>query len=267
MKKVNFLIIAAIVAGCSVFVGCSSDDDPAATPTIRFTYNGAVQESGTTATVDVGQAVTMIVDYTAAGGIKQIDFKINNQNVTGFPKTSGFTSTTSDEVTVSQTFTEAGTYSVSTMVADKQDPQLSAIFTMVITVNPVTTPLVDDGTFSLIYKGSTQTDGANVNAAHGIKFSSIRSDNVTGVFVIEPSSGNNFVMLADQAAYDAITTKEGLASAYDSGTGVSSFDAKSDAQFSAKFFISKVGSDYFLIKMTSLNFSPGSNTASFASKK
>ena len=73
--------------------------------------------------------------------------------------------------------------------------------------------------------------------------------------------------MADAAEYTDMTTIEEVEDAYSLGTKVSSFQAKSDANFSEKYLISKVGTDYFLIKMTDLKFAAGNNVAEFEYKE
>ena len=68
MKKVSFLIIAALVAASSVWVGCTKEDDPItpvipeipvpkAPPTINLSYGGEVTQQNATKTAKVGDVV------------------------------------------------------------------------------------------------------------------------------------------------------------------------------------------------------------------
>ena len=99
MRKVSFLLIAALVAASSVLVGCTKDEDPVtpvipeipvpkAPPTINLSYGGEAAQQNATKTAKVGDVVELIVTFSAPGEIKQIDFKVGD--VADPSKTTGF---------------------------------------------------------------------------------------------------------------------------------------------------------------------------------
>jgi len=262
-------MIAAFIAASCMFISCADDTSvlpeipiPAASPSIRFYFGGVEQQNNATKTVKVGDVVNVIVNYAAPGQIGQIDFKVGDASDPA--KTSGFQTTTIDEISKEITFEAEGTVVITTTILDKQSPTLQASFTMTITVEPNTTPLSIAKEFTLTYVSASQTNGANENKDIGIKYA-VNTNATTARFEIIATT-NKFVPLT-KAAFDAIKVKEVLAETYNQkvgAEGVESFTRQSDANFQAYYFISKVGDRYFLIEMKSLKFSPGNNQAVFA---
>ncbi len=275
MKKVSFLIVAAIMAVSSVFVSCTKDDDPAAAPTIQALLKGGTTTGFTELTeltVKVGEPVSFQVTYKAEGKIKQIDFKVGSANVDGFPKVSDkgdfkSKSEISYTATFDTTFVTAGTYTYTTLITDQQSPSLNATTTLTIKVEAATTPLEAAVAFDLTYTGTSQSDGKNINSTYDVKFAAI-TDATTGKISVV-TTGDKFVKLTAKADFDAITTKEGLKAAYDAGaaSGIADFTVQSDAKFAAVYFLSKSNDVYYKIQMTNLKFNPGNNVASFSAQK
>jgi len=276
MKKVSLLMMAAFVAASSVFVSCKKDEDPYIPkdgPEVTVTFGGDAVTSGSTVTVKIGDAAkSLVISYTADGGIQEIDLTID-----GTSKTVSFTPNgTSASFTESISFdlAAAKNIAVSTTITDNQvaasaglpdaltsDLTKSFSFTIKVEENP----LSEAEEFTLVYKSGTQTDGENINETVGIRYQQNPTAS-TARFVLQATE-NNFVPLATKAEFDAIITKEKLKAKYNADVeskGVTQFERSSDAAFQPFYFISKVENNYFLVEMKSLNFAPGNNRAVFS---
>ena len=89
MQKVKIFMVAALIAVCATFTGC--EEIPFVTPTIKVILNGTVQNS---ITVSADQEVVMDIEWQAGLGfnLKEVRLSVvDGSNVSGFPKTSGFT--------------------------------------------------------------------------------------------------------------------------------------------------------------------------------
>jgi hypothetical protein len=128
MKKLlNFFSFTALAA--SVFLSsCSTSTDPKPAPTIDAYFGG----SGTISYTGTGP-VTVSYAATAGEEIKQIDAiatytdgtGAHTDNLTGFPKTGSFTSSTTDNGAIIYTFTATTPITVTFTVTDKKGNKAS----------------------------------------------------------------------------------------------------------------------------------------------
>jgi len=264
MRKLNLLMGLAIL-GLAVFVTSCTKDTTGKPPSINFKggsgYVSADDSLALGATFKVGITASPNTDSQE----KLVGFKVvrtfNNVPTTVVDTTlDKLTSFSADIITNARN--TAGSERLTFTITDKNSESAEIALNIYTKAAAVETPLGAEQAFSLIYKGSSQSDGANENTTIGIKYSS-NTNSTTAQFAT--ISGGQFVIIT-QSEFNALTTKEGVASKYTSGIVVNQFTAQSDANFVALYFISKVSSNYYLVRMTNLKFSPGNNKADFAYK-
>ena len=275
MKRVNLFFIAAFVAASAMFVSCGDDNDP---PTIRVMLDNVVRDA---ITVEVGSTVNVEITFEAEAGISRIEMEIaGGTNLTGFPKTSGFTTSNMDVIRLNnyQLPSTGTTHTLRARITDKDDQTANKdiVFTMTPAENPhvpVTCPIcgaVDEDcednhlgavqTHTFQY-ASQSNPGANQSLdAIGVRWFSIPTENPDQAWFrhIDDTNANQisqFVQL-EQSAFEAIKTKSALAAAYTAGTKVRQFQWT--ASTTPRYFITLTGSTHSLVEMTSLSISPAS---------
>lgn len=253
MKKVNLLLAASVIALGSVFTSCSDSEN--AVPEITFAAaSGTI--NGETLTLAAG-TTSAVVTYTVAAEAEIKELKI------GFGTALSVVAEAAGETTYTKTATLSATSgSFTVKVTDKDGNELTK------TIGVASNPLAAATTFTLTYKSNTQTDKANENALTGIKYagnSGSAAPFTANINII--SDAKNMVVLADKAAYDAITTKEALVAAYTAGTAVSTFAAATETAFVKRYFITKTNDVYYLISLDSIALAPGNNVATLSYKK
>jgi len=287
MKKVNlFLVVAAFFAVSSVFVSCSDKEDsdpPTIDVSLKKTGESTAEDfSNADASISVpagdGVKVTVKITWKADAGLSKVeldplsdapgdavsldkDFKpSNNQHDYTFevPCPAGNYEGTG----------KYAEYQYNAKIADKnkgdEGTQTNSV-TIKITFTKVEATTHNLGTAQTFKLGrpSASSEGLpEENATVGIKWIS-NLDGSTARF--GPTSGAGIVVLSTKAAFDAITTQEGLKEAYDAGTTVNQMDCgPAGSSFVQKYFMTKVGSNYFLVNMTALTFNNSNNQATFS---
>ena len=112
MKSVSIVMSAILIAVCAIFVGCSKDNEPS----IKFTYKGEVKKSGLTVDAKEGDQVTITVQYNAPNNIKEIRFRIGNDEEEVI--SSGFNKKTLHSITRTITFEKSGNTQIKTSILD-----------------------------------------------------------------------------------------------------------------------------------------------------
>ena len=253
------------------FVGCKDDDDKEG---LKITMPSSITydlDNPGSLTFDVAvttddEDLTEVVVYVQLAGSGEY----NKETITTFTSKTSWTRTYTAADFPDPEVIKLGKDLALTFCIDAYTKNTtlskSATIEVVGGVPPiVVTPLVDGADFTLIYKGSSQGDGLNINTTVGLKYSTNGTQGVDGTFEVA-TTGSLFVELsATEAA--AIETKEDLADFYTANVakGVASFK-QVPAKDINKWFISKVGNDCFLIRMNELVFSPGDNQATFSYK-
>jgi hypothetical protein len=252
MKKVNLLLAASVIALGSVFTSCSDTEN--AVPEITFAAaSGTI--NGETLTLAAG-STSAVVTYTVAAEAEIKELKI------GFGTALSVVTEAAGEATYTKTVTLSATSgSFTVKVTDKDGNELTK------TIGVASNPLAAATTFTLTYKSNTQDDKANENALTGIKYAGNSSASPYTANINIISDAKNMVVLADKAAYDAITTKEALVAAYTAGTAVSTFAAATETAFVKRYFITKTNDVYYLISLDSIALAPGNNVATLSYKK
>ena len=266
-------MIAALFAASSVFVGCTTDEPPVEPPVVItrppsvMVYLNDVERD--VLSVVAGTSVKVKIVYQAEAGFTRIDLKEGDVNYTGFPKENLTTKTETLEFTA-KVLLRAGKVKYTTEITDKENRKEKVEIEITFTE----TNLGDKVEFTIIYRGGLTGGGPDAtNTEHGIWYHN--NPTVTTGKIEIVTNGNDFVMLTENA-YTAIKTKEALQDAYNATNAdkQKSFTATSGTlsnpsggSFTAKYFISKVAENYFLIKLTGLKFDNGINTAYFESRK
>ncbi|MCL2072820.1 MAG: hypothetical protein FWH18_02775 [Marinilabiliaceae bacterium] len=248
MKKVSMFICVALLATSVLFVSCKNDDedDPIEKATVSLV--APTLEPGASEGLVTGTIVSK-------AELKSVQISINDGELENLP----YTKDEENEDTYLLSFTVTGieeNCTVKVVVDNGAEENAEATITIIFVPK---TPLVAGTDFTLTYTGSSQTDGRNVNGTVGIKWS-LNTNGGLARFIGEPTTVL-FVSLAN----GEIATKEDLADAYETGTKVEQFEWNPTG-FTPKFFISKVGDNYFLINVKTLAFSPGNNTATVSYK-
>ncbi len=164
MKKVSYFIVASLFLASTAFVSCSKDDD-IEKPSIIINLNGTDQQK---ITVDQGATVTYRIDYNAPGKLKQIDFKqVNGSNLTGFPKTSGFKSDVSDQITGTFPTNVAGTIKYITEVTDKEGQSTNKEIEIVVNATSTSNPINEWLSKTLGSLAHSTTTGSSCASATG----------------------------------------------------------------------------------------------------
>jgi hypothetical protein len=256
MKKLSNYFFVLTAALAMVFTSCS-DDENALGPNIVFKA-GTDLTTGD-ATVDQGATVNFSWEVNK-GDAKLAEFtiRIGALDADGFPVDN--IDKDQYEDTYSVTLLDAGVYEFTFIATDKDG--LKDIKTIVITAEAATTPLSAEKTFTLTYKGSTQTDGLNKYEDLGIEYDRNVDANTAAFATIS----GQFVII-DAAKYTSISSVQELLIEFEAGTVVSEFQAKSDANFVDKYFISKPTTGIYLLHLTDLSFAAGNNQADFAYKE
>jgi len=274
MRRINFFMMAAIFAVSSVFVSCNKDEDPyipKPAPEISVKFGGADVAKNATVPLKIGTKKTLEVSFVVEGGLKAIEFSIGTESP-GVPVTPGATTGT---FSIELEGIVKGNIPIAIKVTDNQAAASEGLpeaigdlsDTFSFTVGVEENELENAVEFTLVYKGGSQTDGENINETVGIRYQQNLTAS-TARFVLQATE-NNFVPLT-KAEFDGIKTKEALKAKYDADVatkGVDRFERSSDAAFQPYYFMSKVGSNYFLIEMKSLNFASGNNRAVFSYQK
>ena len=275
-------MMAAIFAASSVFVSCSKDDDPYVpkdAPTISAKFGGDPVTAGSTVVLKLGETKELLVDYKAPGLVKTfaLSYNGNYEYPEEVGKSTGSVSISfKGDVKGEQTCTITITDNQAAASEGMPESIIDQVATFTFKIDIQENDLVANKTFTVVYLGGVTDGGANaINEEHGIWYHNNPSGTTGRIDIV--TSGNNFAILANEAAYTAIKTRESLKTAYDSAPAAdkrASFTANagtgttgSGGSFVPVYFISKVGNNYFLIKMTGLRFDSGTNTAYFDSKK
>ena len=163
MRQVRKFFIAAFVAASAVlFMGCPCEIDDPCNPDCHMydpcdstcpnydpskcedppppppdpsitsvSINGGVRNAFT---VDEGTAVNLIIDYSAPAGIKRIEFVKGSANVTGFPITSNFSTSTTHKYqgAIPASFLTVGANTFTTKVIDNADKQAEQTITITV---------------------------------------------------------------------------------------------------------------------------------------
>jgi len=246
MKRLNLFMLAAIVAVSSVFVSCNKEDEPKASPSVTFTYNGDEAESGDSFSAKVGDEATIVATFVAPGEIASIEFKVGSDDLSP----TEFDSATGHEISKTLKFTSAGSVTISAKVTDKQDPALvSPPFSITITVEE--NELEEEVSFLFEYFG--QGNANNKNPDIGMIWFSVTGDPLQAIFRASPDAST--IVELTQQQFTAINSKEKLAKAYDDGTKVREFILNPPTS-TAKHFITKKGDDLFLAQLTAIRLSP-----------
>ena len=261
MKRLNLFMLAAIVAVSSVFVSCNKEDEPKASPSITFTYNGDEAESGDPFSAKIGDEVTIIATFVAPGEIASIEFKVGSDDLSP----TEFDSATGHEISKTLKFTSAGSVTITAKVTDKQDPALSSsVFS--ITVAVTENDLGEAETFTLARPPQEGLSAENTTV--GIRW--IDNKDAT-IARFAPTVGATLVEIT-KTIHDGTATKEALVKAYNDG-GTPKTDADriecgpAGSSFVQKYFITKVNNNYFLVHMTGMTFNDGTNRAMFSYKQ
>jgi len=151
MKKINFLLSAALVATMGIFSSCSSDDTHPV-PSVSFAYGG--QTGLTSISVVSGATPTISVTVRASAEIKSITAASGPSSsvstISGYPKTDDFVNDTLDILSITLPAVTAAEVLQITVI-DKDDQTTTA--TLAITV----------GTSGSLSSENTLTLGAQDN--------------------------------------------------------------------------------------------------------
>jgi hypothetical protein len=269
MKKLGIYLMMLALAAVT-FVGCEKNKDELSNPTItieRIVVDVQNLEAlAFNVSVNADEALTLVKYYVLLNGVETMPKEIKEFDKgqkswshpftkADFPGLEGLLEL--PEIPTLKFCVYAKTES--TEATREADIEITNI------PPPPDTPLVDGADFILIYKGSSQNDGANINTTVGLKYKTNGTQGVEGTFEVA-TTGGKFVELSETEA-NAIGTKEALSKFYSDNIskGISSFQQKPGKNIN-KWFISKVGDDCFLIKMNSLEFIPAANEAKFSYK-
>lgn len=248
MKFFNRTLLAvSLLATAVIFTSCSKDDDQKPAPAIVF-------DQSANTTVAEGTAITGKV--TTEIGLKEVKFfYVRGNDATSFKTEDKFDDKNNYVYRVELAGVTSDITGIKISATDK-DGQTSER-TLAVKTSGAPAPSTALSTAATFYLGYP-SGASNPATANGITYSTNPSA-TTAKFT------GDFVMLT-QAEYNAITTVEGLAAAYTSGTKAADFTVASDASFTAKYLIVKDGSTYRLVNMTALNFVAGNNKGTFTEK-
>jgi len=271
MKRLNLFFVAAVLAASSVFVSCNKDDSAMPTIEVQIGKGSDPKIVDNAITAKSNETVKVKITWKAEAGIAKIVLKKktgsgNYSDVApDYPMTAGFSKTDgtehTEEFTVNASAADvAEVVMLYTEVTDKNKgtsgAQTSDAVEITITFTKTTTTLSSATEFEFTYTGSASTN-VNVCTAADVKWSS----NTTTDAVFTPNvSGNQFVMLADLNALNAITTKEGLEAAYTAGAKVTQFTVNLTTPVQ-QFFITKNGTTYTWVHLKSLTYAAGNSKA------
>jgi hypothetical protein len=235
MNKVSFFMTAVLVAASSVcFVGCEDIKDLLEAPTITVNLNGTDQNS---ISVSPGENVVARIDCKAEGGIKRIEFMVVNGNdVTGYPKTSGFQNANSHQVSHTFTGLGDGTHNYSIIVIDKKDKSKNTQITITVTCTPLSNP----ATFLFVYEGAGNPN--NQLSAIGLTWATTTPNPLTTVRL------NGDIVALTKAQFDAIECKQAIQAAYNTGTKADNILVTVAPTYAHRYFIVKSGSAYYLVE-------------------
>lgn len=240
MKFLAFMLSAAFLA--TTFTACEGDEEEGVI-TIKVTEKPE--------TAIIGEEFTVSYTVESDKNLKSIDVRVNNKNV-GEAITK-FENKTQYIGKITYTAEEAGKLSFSIQVTDKDGALESKDFE--IEAKEATTALGEWSELELVRPGSTVGDAINLEWKSN-------TDANTAKFVTV--SAANGLVLVDNGDFETV---ESLVEAYEAGSKVSEFTAKSDANFKQVFFITVVGEDYVLVDFYDLKFAEGNNKAKFKYKK
>jgi hypothetical protein len=262
MRKTKLILGLAFMALLGILISCDDTTNPA--PVITF-------DDGDTLSLAIGvTSATVTGTVVAEAKMKSALFsKVTDLSedpigsaITDFE--SGIFTSTDDINCTFRLDVDGLTNGMKIKLAatDKDDQVSSKSIVVKIAAPPEETPLSAEQSFTLTYKGASQTDGEDRNETVGILYD-YNSSSTEGYFA---KLSGDFEII-NETKYNSIETKEALKAEYDASTSlVSNFEVGSDANFDPVYFISKVDQNYFLIKMTDLTFSPGDNQADFTYK-
>ena len=108
----NLVICTFLIAVSTVFFGCNKNKEPS----IKFTYKGEVKKSGLTVDAKEGDEVKISVEYDAPNHLKEIRFRIGNDDEEVI--TSNFNKKTSHSITRTITFEKSGNTQIKTSILD-----------------------------------------------------------------------------------------------------------------------------------------------------
>jgi hypothetical protein len=245
MKRYSFYLAAVLLASIVSFTSCGKDDPPSITVKLDNQQRNEI-------TVLEGETVSVEFSYKADAGIKQIEITSNGTTVhSDFPKTSGFSTTTShtERFTLGPVWIEAanattGSATYVTTITDVNGNTEEESIT--ITVN---TGLAAEQSFSLAWTGSTVID-----AERGIRGSVDQGR----FWVNSTTQGESLVQVSEQA-YNSVRSKGRIRLIYNNAPASDRFsfiapDLNAGTTFPTPlYFISKTGNDnYYLIKWTGI---------------
>lgn len=212
----------------SLFTSCSSDDDDDNVYNLTLETYSADLEPGETASISI----------LSGNGNYQV---VTNNDDVATARISG------NNVVISA----IGEGTASLTVSDAEN-KFQVIQVM---VKASTTALTSAEAFHL---GRPEQDGFP-SSAMGITWSR-NTDSNTAEF-------STVAIEITQAQYNQLQTKEAVKELYDSTSNkIASFTAKSDANFSEKYFIVNDAGTYRLVKMVDLTFDAGANKAYFVER-
>lgn len=250
MKKMRFLafmLSAAFLA--TTFTSCSDDDDDLLD---NFTFTIVTPEENPY----VGEEFSVNYTVTSIENIEKIDVFYDNESVYSVAKKELAAKKIHTD-NFKYTADEAGTYKFSLIVEDRKGNTDKKDFT--VEVVEETTALGDWE--ELLLGNPKGADNPQEGDAINLKYNQNKDAN-TAEF--KSLSGNADIVFVDNANYDTV---ESLEAAYNDGTKVAEFTAKSDANFEEVYFITLVNEEYVLVHFKDLKFTPGNHKAEFQYKK
>ena len=257
-------MIAAFVAASAMLMSCETDTEA---PTITVMLNGSER---TTISVPATETVTMRIEWEADAGTRldRITLDVENgANVEGFPVTgNNFETNNLHRLTgfvIDPPSPTGGEVVLVTRVEDRNGGSSNRRIVVTFTAPDVPQPPDRPGTGETAL--GEPTTHAFVYVSQGNAGNTITPAIPGGGFIwfsipINPgnvarfrANGTNggIVMLANEAAHNAITTKEALIMAYIDGTRVTDIDVPFD-DFTPRYFIVRSGNTYSLVAMTAL---------------
>jgi hypothetical protein len=233
MKKILFIAAIATIA----LAGCKDKETDA--PIVIIKLDGEEKQS---ISINEGKELKVEIEFTADAGIKQIELTADGNDVDGYPKT-GITSKTYNlSFTVGPLF---GTKTV--LVVTKITDNENRTNEKVITITVVPEPLKSEIGFTLSILGNgINEDNPNM----GFRF---YGNSVTGLWNIEVVKTNpyNFVLLTAND-YSLITSAGLLKYIFENAPEENkrTIITRSVLSTAPIYFISRNGTDYFLIEWT-----------------
>lgn len=251
MKNLKLLLLLVIPA-LFVFSGCSEEDDTNLSPSLEFLGGSQFVSSNVTLAPGDSFYVGLTANQNATSKSKLVNFKAERQ-ITG----QSTPSVILDSTISTSDFDIKGELLASTIETDEtftftitdKDGEFKSVSFIVSTEN-ATTALGAAQSFSWTRCGSSNNPDLS---QWGLSWTSN-----TSTSAIIADDADKLVVLTS-ADWTSITTQEALADAVDSGTGVAEYTGVS-AQASGTYddvLATKVGSDYFLIHVTSATVTAG----------